>query len=721
MPTTTPWYKTGQITIDTAAGTITVAGTAYDKNRVVVGTGGMDWVANVQPRQQINMPDNKGYEIESVPVANIIILARPYGGSSVVSPADYDIVPIPSTIRDLVGQVATLVNEYAEVKANAGQGKFGDGTVEAPGIRYVADEDTGWRRTASGTQRAVANGIDVLETGPNGASLLSPDGAKSLAVTNSGTTVTGPLTAGATSVTTLSASGNVSITMASPLLALQATGATSSKLRLDALSDNGYGASIDFRSKTTGGVQNGWTVGTNLTGGTNALEFYDGTATRMALPIGGGATFSGALSVGGASISAWDPALAVVEFPGAVWVGESNGGAQAYVGCNTYYDGTWRYKTANPACQLRLNNDGSLDYYQAIVSPAAGGPVNGTGSFNRPWGVDVNGNAIVGLANATGCHSIYKSPTEGTQILGVRNIFGTEFFEGGAYGANSAACVQVVHKNTSTGRSINAAGTINAAGADYAEYEHKAGTCGAVGKGQIVGRDAAGMLTDRWSEAISYGIKSTDPNLVGGDRWGTEDVIGQRPPRPIYEAPAYGGAPDPGPAPVSPVLALPMATARQPDESDDTFAVRLAAWQDACAHAEAALISYESDLAAHQAAAAAWQHDHDDYDVAVGLAETAHAAAMAMYERDLATFEAKLEGERQRVDRIAYAGKVPVNVIGAAAGDYIVAAEGPDNLIIGQVVTKAEMAANMSRYLDAVGRVHRILDDGRAEVAVITH
>lgn len=89
-----------------------------------------------------------------------------------------------------------------------------------------------------------------------------------------------------------------------------------------------------------------------------------------------------------------------------------------------------------------------------------------------------------------------------------------------AGGVNGAFAALAVQKNSSTNRSINAAGTINASGADYAEYVRKSETCGTILKGQVCGRDADGRLTDKWSESYTFCVKSTDPAYVGYDAWG---------------------------------------------------------------------------------------------------------------------------------------------------------------------------------------------------------
>jgi hypothetical protein len=78
-----------------------------------------------------------------------------------------------------------------------------------------------------------------------------------------------------------------------------------------------------------------------------------------------------------------------------------------------------------------------------------------------------------------------------------------------------------VSKYTSNNRSISAAGTVNVNGADYAEYMLKNGNF-TILKGDIVGVDVDGRLTNKWSEAISFVVKSTNPSLVGGDNWFSE-------------------------------------------------------------------------------------------------------------------------------------------------------------------------------------------------------
>ena len=116
------------------------------------------------------------------------------------------------------------------------------------------------------------------------------------------------------------------------------------------------------------------------------------------------------------------------------------------------------------------------------------------------------------------------SYTEGDHIAGFidRDNVGNlhAFFTSKGFPGNAAGCGLRVGNNSSTSRSINAGGTVNASGADYAEYEHKRADCGLIAKGDVIGFDDAGLLTDRWSLARTFGVKSTSPSLVGGDDWG---------------------------------------------------------------------------------------------------------------------------------------------------------------------------------------------------------
>jgi hypothetical protein len=277
--------------------------------------------------------------------------------------------------------------------------------------------------------------------------------------------------------------------------------------------------------------------------------------------------------------------------------------------------------------RMKIDASGGL-----ITNPAAGGHA----VFNE-GGVD----ADFRVESDTNTHAIYVDAGNNSVTLGssssASNTFRVSF--GGFQAATDASFsttksytfrdgVGIDNPNASSfstataavlcvgamtsGRSINATGTINASGADYAEYEANNGLV--ISKGSIVGFKADGTLTLTFSEAVRFAVKSTDPAYVGGDTWA--DV--------------------------------------EPPEKNTP----------------------------------AWD-----------------------------TWFAEAEAKRAKVDRVAYSGKVPVNVQGATAGQYIIAVANSSGEITGQAVTDPDF----SQYKLSVGRVNKVLEDGRAEVAVIIH
>ncbi len=318
--------------------------------------------------------------------------------------------------------------------------------------------------------------------------------------------------------------------------------------------------------------------------------------------------------------------------------------------------------------------------------------------------INDDGNLLVGVTGGSH-HTIDKAVGASGEILTVRsrltNLNSLKVFAASAEGYNAAASAISVGVYGPTGRSINTGGTINANGADYAEYVRKALNCGTILKGDVCGIDRNGELVRTWSDAVRYVVKSTDPSLVGGDTW-----AGHLPPKP--EAP--GAAPVMPVAPIAPapLPASPIAPVRVDGETDETFMPRAADFFAACVAYEAlasehtayqeALAAYPELLAAHQTAYAAWQADVDAYDV------------------DIHAWEGQLETARQCVDRIAFSGQVPVNVddatlaaCEAALADgvavYLVAvARGAG---IG-VVAVREADMTLAQYMKRVGAVWAI-------------
>ena len=224
--------------------------------------------------------------------------------------------------------------------------------------------------------------------------------------------------------------------------------------------------------------------------------------------------------------------------------------------------------------------------------------------------LDASGRLLVGSTATATAGAVFKvtgtiSDTKSFEVYNNASAVNPAFWcpgnglvNGVGTGANGAANILTVNRDTGTLRSINAAGSINASGADYAEYMTKSDDF-VIAKGDVAGIDANGKLTNVFADAVSFVVKSTDPSYVGNDKWGV-DLEG-----------------------------------------------------------------------------------------------------------------AAIEAARQLVDRIAFAGQVPVNVTGAKAGDYIVPVVNGTG-IKGISVSKP----TFEQYQIAVGKVITIDTDGRARIIV---
>ena len=172
--------------------------------------------------------------------------------------------------------------------------------------------------------------------------------------------------------------------------------------------------------------------------------------------------------------------------------------------------------------QFRVGNSGGGTDFGIFVTENSGVVLNAAeGSTGRIMEFAVGGTSRMQVqangqfsASTDGSFSSNKNYT-------FRDGVGIDNPNSSSYSTSTSAtlCVGAM----STGRSINATGTINASGADYAEYMYKADGCGTIAKGDVVGVDTHGKLTTVFSDAISFVIKSTDPSYVGGDKWADEE------------------------------------------------------------------------------------------------------------------------------------------------------------------------------------------------------
>ena len=282
----------------------------------------------------------------------------------------------------------------------------------------------------------------------------------------------------------------------------------------------------------------------------------------------------------------------------------------------------WTYASTNKAFLYQQDVTGDHLWFNAPSS-------SGTISWTQAMTLDTSGNLLVG-ATSTSVGRLYVGGVTG----GAYSNFGGDhvFYTATGGTPNAASTCYKVYQVNATGRSINAAGTVNAAGADYAEYMVKAGDF-TIAKGDICGIDANGKLTNVFGDAVSFVVKSTNPSYVGGDTWGSEEVLG---------------------------LTKPISPVKAEGESDADF--------------ETAQTNYQTALTAYQT-----------------------------------QLDIVLEAARQKVDRIAFAGQVPVNLTGATVGQYIVPISNSDGSIGGQAINESDLT--LQQYAKSVGKVISIINN----------
>ncbi len=191
---------------------------------------------------------------------------------------------------------------------------------------------------------------------------------------------------------------------------------------------------------------------------------------------------------------------------------------------------------------LRLEDEGSSGKaFEVFVDDGTGCHLKGLSSGIGMLFSVINDEAMRITTSKNLC--IGSSSNTGVTKGGLRLVYGSgesdgdTFFVANGGGSNSQAVTMLVvqgegfstnhgalhvGRHTGNNRSINAGGTINASGADYAEYMLKSDGCADIAKGEVCGVDADGKLTKTFSAAKSFVIKSTDPSYVGADTWWTE-------------------------------------------------------------------------------------------------------------------------------------------------------------------------------------------------------
>ena len=238
----------------------------------------------------------------------------------------------------------------------------------------------------------------------------------------------------------------------------------------------------------------------------NGLYIRNGanTAWNVQLKGNGQAEFAGnvILGTGGTGMSQIfaSGSQAILHVSGG---GSGAGNVNFYSGSHATLPKTITFQT-NSIERVRIASTGYTQF---------GGYLIGTGNHR-----------INGINNSQGDVILSVS---GYQVSGGTNQDTALFYAVNAGGSVSAQAAGLrMYKNTGTNRSISTAGTINASGADYAEYMTKAGDF-TIAKGDVCGINIEGKLTNVFADAISFVVKSTDPSYVGGDTWHT--TVGEEP------------------------------------------------------------------------------------------------------------------------------------------------------------------------------------------------
>jgi hypothetical protein len=624
------WYRAGTVAVTNGSA-------------IVTGTN-TDFVSNTQVGEIFVGPDLKVYEVDIVTSATQISIKPAYQSASGGGQA-YGIAPTQSFARDLALAFAGFKNTFGGILDTIGQGMFPDGTVAAPGFRFAADQDTGWRRPGANSLALVTGGIDRMTIDASGQAFF-PTG-KGLGV-----------------------------------VGLPAETFT--------MSDGQFGPRL-------------------TTEGSFRVTSGDGTTERLRVDP------SGSVGIGTAT-----PA----SFGG--YTSLTIGGAG---------HGLITLRSPSGQAALLQTNFGGIG---PAVGTASAHPLLFAVNSSEAARIDANGNFLIGASSGS-AHTFFKAGVGigGTilQIAANAGDYTATFYGVDQGGANGAATGLRVGRNGSTGRSISAGGTINASGADYAEYVRKSLACGTILKGDVCGIDSDGQLTRTWADAHRYVVKSTDPNLVGGDTWSAH--LGPRPEAPVYAAPAYDGPAEPTkpvePAAfVPPVIEVPVQPVRADGEDDEAYLLRLAAFlndraatiaqaqaaADAQVEAAKAQVAYAAAAGQYQADLEAYRDAQAAHRTAVEAAEAAHAVALTVHGEALTAWEGELEAARQTVDRIAFSGQVPVNVDAdtlaaceAALGDgvavYLVAVARGAGIGV-TAVREADMT--LQQYMRRLGAVWAIRD-----------
>jgi hypothetical protein len=238
---------------------------------------------------------------------------------------------------------------------------------------------------------------------------------------------------------------------------------------------------------------------------------------------------------------------------------------------------------------------------------------------------------------------------------------------------SGAQCVVAVAKSDFNNRSINCAGTVNSSGADYAEYMVKKDASFTLQKGDICGITSNGTLTNVFSESLSFVIKSTNPSFVGNEQ-------------------------DLGPANTD-LKNLSISDDEIKDYIEENSLVNpyvvTQADKDAFVRTSEILTDEQVDTELENRRIRRFESD-----IKKRMLDERVLYNTASDER----FKTQYEPKRFLVERIAFCGQVPVNLVGTP-GDYVVPTQGPNDSIVGI----AKRNVSFEEYQNAVGKIIKVL------------
>lgn len=147
-------YSTGTITLTNGTTNVTGSSTTFNTSGAV--KPGFVLFVNGQ-----------AYPIASVQSDTQLTLRNNFVGST-GSTADFSIEKTSGGDVAVSQNLATLISDYTTVKNEAGEGKFADGTLAAPGMRFTQDEDNGFYRTGTNAWAGVVGGVARLAFSTSG-------------------------------------------------------------------------------------------------------------------------------------------------------------------------------------------------------------------------------------------------------------------------------------------------------------------------------------------------------------------------------------------------------------------------------------------------------------------------------------------------------------------------------------------------------------------------